>query len=73
MSFDKGQHQPRAKRQFWRTAADAFCTTKFTTNTVLNFAQFHAPLLFIFAVLSVALSAMQVVLAFPSFYESGQP
>lgn len=35
-----------------------------------HFAQFYAPLLFVFAVLSVALSAMQVVLAFPSFPES---
>jgi hypothetical protein len=37
-----------------------------------HFAQFYAPLLFVFAVLSVALSAMQVALAFPAFPESGQ-
>ena len=37
-----------------------------------HFAQFYAPVLFVFAVLSVALSAMQVVLAFPSSTEPSQ-
>jgi multidrug transporter EmrE-like cation transporter len=37
-----------------------------------HFAQFYAPLLFIFGVFSVALNAMQVVLAYPTFTSLGQ-